>query len=81
VNEWAILKPVALLLSGQPVPILLLRRQVRQNGTDGHVQQLTWLIASLGLCGVGGKVRQIFDLGGFLDLFTIVAKTASRPFC
>ena len=24
------------------------------------------------LCGVGGKVRQLFDLGGFLDLFTIV---------
>ena len=25
------------------------------------------------LCGLGGKVRQLFDLGGFLDLFTIVA--------
>jgi anti-anti-sigma factor len=24
------------------------------------------------LCGVSGKVRQLFDLGGFLDLFTIV---------
>jgi len=24
------------------------------------------------LCGVAGKVRQLFDLGGFLDLFTIV---------
>ena len=24
------------------------------------------------LCGVMGKVRQLFDLGGFLDLFTIV---------
>jgi anti-anti-sigma factor len=24
------------------------------------------------LCGVTGKVRQLFDLGGFLDLFTIV---------
>src|SRR3954468_11740149 len=24
------------------------------------------------LCGVVGKVRQLFDLGGFLDLFTIV---------
>jgi|SRR5688572_22659594 len=23
------------------------------------------------LCGVQGKVRQLFDLGGFLDLFTI----------
>ena len=23
------------------------------------------------LCGVSGKVRQLFDLGGFLDLFTI----------
>jgi anti-anti-sigma factor len=23
------------------------------------------------LCGVTGKVRQLFDLGGFLDLFTI----------
>ena len=25
------------------------------------------------LCGLSGKVRQLFDLGGFLDLFTIVA--------
>lgn len=24
------------------------------------------------LCGVAGKVSQLFDLGGFLDLFTIV---------
>ena len=24
------------------------------------------------LCGVSGKVRQLFDLGSFLDLFTIV---------
>jgi anti-sigma B factor antagonist len=24
------------------------------------------------LCGVSGKVRQLFDLGGFIDLFTIV---------
>lgn len=24
------------------------------------------------MCGVSGKVRQLFDLGGFLDLFTIV---------
>lgn len=24
-----------------------------------------------GICGVQGKVRQLFDLGGFLDLFTI----------
>jgi anti-anti-sigma factor len=24
------------------------------------------------LCGVAGKVKQLFDLGGFLDLFTIV---------
>jgi stage II sporulation protein AA (anti-sigma F factor antagonist) len=24
------------------------------------------------LCGVAGKVRHLFDLGGFLDLFTIV---------
>ncbi|MGH8634431.1 MAG: STAS domain-containing protein [Burkholderiales bacterium] len=23
------------------------------------------------LCGVSGKVRQLFDLGGFIDLFTI----------
>jgi anti-sigma B factor antagonist len=23
------------------------------------------------LCGVSGKVRQLFDLGGFLDLFSI----------
>lgn len=23
------------------------------------------------LCGVSGKVRQLFDLGGFLDLFTV----------
>jgi anti-anti-sigma factor len=23
------------------------------------------------LCGVEGKVRQLFDLGGFMDLFTI----------
>jgi anti-anti-sigma factor len=27
------------------------------------------------LCGLSGKVRQLFDLGGFLDLFPI---TASR---
>ena len=27
------------------------------------------------LCGVSGKVRQLFDIGGFLDLFSI---TASR---
>ena len=25
------------------------------------------------LCGVSGKVRQLFDLGGFLDLFSITA--------
>ena len=25
------------------------------------------------LCSVSGKVRQLFDLGGFLDLFTIAA--------
>lgn len=31
--------------------------------------------ARLVLCGVTGKVRQLFDLGGFLDLFTI---TGSR---
>jgi anti-sigma B factor antagonist len=24
------------------------------------------------LCGISGKVSQLFDLGGFLDLFTIV---------
>ena len=23
------------------------------------------------LCGISGKVRQLFDLGGFLDLFTM----------
>lgn len=27
--------------------------------------------ARLVLCGVTGKVKQLFDLGGFLDLFTI----------
>jgi len=27
------------------------------------------------LCGVSGKVRQLFDIGGFLDLFSI---TTSR---
>ena len=25
------------------------------------------------LCGISGKVRQLFDLGGFLDLFSISA--------
>lgn len=25
------------------------------------------------LCGLSGKVRQLFDLGGFLDLFSIAA--------
>ncbi len=25
------------------------------------------------LCGLSGKVRQLFDLGGFLDLFAIAA--------
>lgn len=25
------------------------------------------------LCGVSGKVRQLFDLGGFLDLFSIAS--------
>lgn len=25
------------------------------------------------LCGVSGKVRQLFDVGGFLDLFVILA--------
>ena len=25
------------------------------------------------LCGVAGKVRQLFDLGGFLDLFSMTA--------
>jgi anti-anti-sigma factor len=25
------------------------------------------------LCGLSGKVRQLFDLGGFLDIFTISA--------
>jgi anti-anti-sigma factor len=25
------------------------------------------------LCGVSGKVRQLFDLGGFLDLFSITS--------
>jgi len=29
--------------------------------------------AKLVLCGVSGKVRQLFDLGGFLDLFSIAA--------
>jgi anti-sigma B factor antagonist len=29
--------------------------------------------AKLVLCGVTGKVRQLFDLGGFLDLFSITA--------
>src|SRR5262245_55713027 len=29
--------------------------------------------ARLVLCGVSGKVRQLFDLGGFLDLFSITA--------
>lgn len=29
--------------------------------------------AKLVLCGVSGKVRQLFDLGGFLDLFAIAA--------
>jgi len=28
-------------------------------------------MAKLVLCGVSGKVRQLFDLGGFLDLFLI----------
>ena len=25
------------------------------------------------LCGISGRVRQLFELGGFLDLFTIAA--------
>jgi anti-anti-sigma factor len=29
--------------------------------------------AKLVLCGVSGKVRQLFELGGFLDLFAISA--------
>jgi anti-anti-sigma factor len=29
--------------------------------------------AKLVLCGVSGKVEQLFDLGGFLDLFSIAA--------
>ena len=29
--------------------------------------------ARLVLCGVSGKVRQLFDLGGFLDFFSITA--------
>ena len=29
--------------------------------------------AKLVLCGVSGKTRQLFDLGGFLDLFSITA--------
>lgn len=29
--------------------------------------------AKLVLCGVSGKVKQLFDLGGFLDLFSITA--------
>lgn len=29
--------------------------------------------AKLVLCGVSGKARQLFDLGGFLDLFSITA--------
>lgn len=29
--------------------------------------------AKLVLCGVSGKVRQLFDLGGFLDLFSITS--------
>ena len=33
-----------------------------------HADQTT---SKLVLCGVSGKVRQLFDLGGFLDLFTI----------
>ena len=28
-------------------------------------------MSRLVLCGVSGKVKQLFDLGGFLDLFTI----------
>jgi anti-anti-sigma factor len=30
-------------------------------------------MSKLVLCGVSGKVRQLFDLGGFLDLFAITA--------
>lgn len=29
--------------------------------------------ARFALCGISGKVRQLFDLGGFLDLFSISA--------
>ncbi|HSE02135.1 MAG TPA: STAS domain-containing protein [Burkholderiales bacterium] len=29
--------------------------------------------SKLVLCGISGKVRQLFDLGGFLDLFSITA--------
>jgi anti-anti-sigma factor len=40
---------------------ILLIAAKRANETGGR----------LALCGVSGKVRQLFDLGGFLDLFTI----------
>ena len=39
--------------------LLLLARQAGQSG------------ARLALCGLSPKVRQLFDLGGFLDLFPI----------
>jgi len=40
--------------------LLLLGRQADQAGSR------------LVLCGINGKVRQLFDLGGFLDVFPIV---------
>ncbi len=39
--------------------LLLAAKRAEQNGSR------------LVLCGIAGKVRQLFDLGGFLELFTI----------
>lgn len=39
--------------------LLLAAKRADQNGGE------------IALCGVAGKVRQLFDLGGFLDLFRI----------
>jgi len=41
--------------------LLLAAKRAEQNGS------------SLVLCGISGKVRQLFDLGGFLDLFTMAS--------
>jgi len=68
----------SLMVAGKPVVILDLAKV--EYITSAGFRVLLLLARQAGklrcrfvLCSVNGKVRQLFDLGGFLDLFPIVA--------